>query len=791
MQNVRAMLLDCESGKFVAEGGTKSDVLAKIRDLVGLTFEQFQRTMMLAQGKFDQFLAAAESERAEILQQATGTQIYERIGRRIFERRREAEEALKTLETKIGEIRIFPDDALAAKKAEKAAAAEKAAKIAKSLDAAQKKFAMVSKAREDFAAAENALRRREKGYAVALADVERTEKAANDAAGRFAAADALLREQRPRIKDAIALKEKIALAQKDVAAKCALLENIRASEKAERTAEADGVARMERGKIILATISCALDRRELIRPKDAKAAREPSVKLAADFVRLSAENETYEKKAVELQAEAESQAAQCEAAEGLWKARRPALENSLANARRALELSIAYASLDDWRKRLADGQPCPLCGSRHHPFAENLGVPEKSECERAVADAADALAECDASRDGARHRRDAARAALDNFAKAGADARRKFADATRRLCEARSAVAASVSAGAEAIAKTRERIAKLSAEGADADEELDVFAAVVARLKGEYDALEVGATPEKALAKLQDSFDAATAKLAGAKAAAAVATANLASAKKELESAAKLKAKCDAALNVAVSECQDCEALSAEIARLKDEKTALDALKGAIDAELRHDADARSRMDEYHRMLADAKGEALRWTNLDKWLGGSRGEQFKRFAHGMTLRRLISFANPHLAQMTAGRYQMEWNPESSHGCAKLLPSLIDNDQGGVKRPVSNLSGGERFQVSLALALGLSEMSSARLDVDSLFLDEGFGTLDGNTLEAALDTLCAVQQDGKLIGVISHVAGVADRLTTQIRVVKAGNGRSTLSGPGVRESAVSG
>ena len=159
------------------------------------------------------------------------------------------------------------------------------------------------------------------------------------------------------------------------------------------------------------------------------------------------------------------------------------------------------------------------------------------------------------------------------------------------------------------------------------------------------------------------------------------------------------------------------------------------------------------------------------------------GEKFKRYAQGITLRQLLVSANPHLAAMTQGRYEMVWNPEAKDA-DKLLPSIVDKDQGGVTRPVTNLSGGERFQVSLALALGLSEMSSDKLSVDSLFLDEGFGTLDGKTLEAALDTLCRIQQNGKLIGIISHVAEVGERITTQIEVRKIGGGLSVLSGAGV-------
>lgn len=784
LQSVRVLLFDCESEKFIT-AGSKAETLERIKSLVGLTFDQFQRTTMLAQGKFDQFLAASESERAEILQQAAGTQIYEKIGRKIFERRRIAEGERDILQTKISEVRIFSSEELAAKNSEKASVVAKAREISKALDAALKMQAMIRKAQDDLAAAEKALARREKELAAADANAAKAYSSAADAKEKTAAAETSLAEAMPRLREAIVLKEKIALAKKDVAATDALLKSLRGSEAAERASESDGCAKMAATNAILATVAAALDSREFVRPADSRTARAPEVKLAAAFVKLSGENDARQKKTLELQEASEKLAEQCVAAEAAWKEKRPLLETNFENARRSLELSIAYASLDDWRTRLTDGKPCPLCGSLHHPFAENADLPQKSECERAVAAANEEIVACDAMRDAARERRDAARAAFDAHVKSVAKAQAEFSDISRRLGEARSAAQASIAAVGEALAKTRERIARLSGECSAASTELDSFTKNFEAVKERYRALGVGASPDKTLAHLQDALEGAKARLAAAMSSQAAASASLVSAKTERERAAKLAQASRELLDAAISSCPEAERLPGEIARLKSEKASADAMTGALDAELRHDAAERVRLADYRRQLAEAAEKAQRWANLDKWLGGSRGEQFKRFAHGITLRRLLSFANPHLVGMTAGRYRMEWTAEAANGCAKLLPSLIDNDQGGVKRPVSNLSGGERFQVSLALALGLSEMSSSNLEVDSLFLDEGFGTLDDNTLEAALDTLCAVQQDGRLIGVISHVAGVAERLATQIRVVKTGNGRSAISGPGVR------
>src|SRR5690554_8020752 len=138
---------------------------------------------------------------------------------------------------------------------------------------------------------------------------------------------------------------------------------------------------------------------------------------------------------------------------------------------------------------------------------------------------------------------------------------------------------------------------------------------------------------------------------------------------------------------------------------------------------------------------------------------------------------MVGHANRQLQKMT-DRYLLVRDAEQP-----LELNVIDNYQAGEQRSTRNLSGGESFIVSLALALGLSQMSSNNVRVDSLFLDEGFGTLDEEALDTALDTLSGLQQDGKLIGIISHVHALKERISTQIVVQPRSGGRSRISGPG--------
>ncbi|MHB8879997.1 MAG: AAA family ATPase [Thermodesulfovibrionales bacterium] len=175
------------------------------------------------------------------------------------------------------------------------------------------------------------------------------------------------------------------------------------------------------------------------------------------------------------------------------------------------------------------------------------------------------------------------------------------------------------------------------------------------------------------------------------------------------------------------------------------------------------------------------KKECRRWENLHELIGSADGKKYRNFAQGLTFEMMINHANRQLQKMT-DRYLLIKNDAQP-----LELNVIDNYQAGEIRSTKNLSGGESFIVSLSLALGLSHMASRNVQVDSLFLDEGFGTLDEDALETALETLAGLQQDGKLIGVISHVPALKERISTQIQVFTQAGGRSAITGPGCRSS----
>ncbi len=160
------------------------------------------------------------------------------------------------------------------------------------------------------------------------------------------------------------------------------------------------------------------------------------------------------------------------------------------------------------------------------------------------------------------------------------------------------------------------------------------------------------------------------------------------------------------------------------------------------------------------------------WSKLNDLLGSANGNKFKTIAQGYTLDVLLSYANKHLEDLTQ-RYSLEKIPDT------LALQVVDNDMLGEVRSVHSLSGGESFLISLALALGLSSLSSNRMKIESLFIDEGFGALDIDTLSVAMDALDNLQTQGRKIGVISHVEEMKERITTQIQVIKSANGRSSV------------
>jgi len=200
---------------------------------------------------------------------------------------------------------------------------------------------------------------------------------------------------------------------------------------------------------------------------------------------------------------------------------------------------------------------------------------------------------------------------------------------------------------------------------------------------------------------------------------------------------------------------------------------------GGIRQKLKDNDNLRIKQQDRVKAIDAQKIECSRWNVLHELIGSVDGKKYRNFAQGLTFEMMIGHANRQLMKMT-DRYLL-----SRDESQPLELNVVDNYQAGHVRSTKNLSGGESFIVSLCLALGLSQMSSKNVRVDSLFLDEGFGTLDDEALDTALETLAGLQHEGKLIGMISHVPALKERISTQIRVAPQTGGRSVISGAGCR------
>ncbi|MBB5021371.1 AAA family ATPase [Desulfurispira natronophila] len=221
------------------------------------------------------------------------------------------------------------------------------------------------------------------------------------------------------------------------------------------------------------------------------------------------------------------------------------------------------------------------------------------------------------------------------------------------------------------------------------------------------------------------------------------------------------------------------EELQAKLNQVQEKQKELQLDIGKIKQKINDNNYTKERQAQRIQLIEAKKLVYDRWSMLHDLIGSADGKKFRNFAQGLTFEMMIGHANRQLERMS-DRYLLVRDLTEP-----LELNVIDNYQAGEVRSTKNLSGGESFIVSLSLALGLSSMASQNVRVDSLFLDEGFGTLDEDALETALETLGSLQHDGKIIGVISHVATLKERIGTQIQVTPQTGGRSSISGPGCR------
>ena len=212
-----------------------------------------------------------------------------------------------------------------------------------------------------------------------------------------------------------------------------------------------------------------------------------------------------------------------------------------------------------------------------------------------------------------------------------------------------------------------------------------------------------------------------------------------------------------------IAEDETVESLNSSIKDLNDQITPLGKEFGAIDQQLKDDDALKKEVAELKKEFEQKKAVFERWSKLDKLIGDSKGDRFRLIAQSYILANLVKAANVHMRTLT-DRYTLHAVPGQ-----ELIILVEDAYQGGVKRSASTISGGESFLVSLALALALSEIGQS-LKVETLFIDEGFGTLSGEPLLHAINTLESLHtNNNRQVCAISHREEVKEKIPVQIQV----------------------
>jgi len=216
----------------------------------------------------------------------------------------------------------------------------------------------------------------------------------------------------------------------------------------------------------------------------------------------------------------------------------------------------------------------------------------------------------------------------------------------------------------------------------------------------------------------------------------------------------------------------DAEQLASALADLQNQFNLSEQQCAELRAEQAEDQRRKNANQALAQQVADAYAEYQRWARLNALIGSATGDTFRKIAQAYNLDLLVHHANVQLRQLVK-RYRLK------RGGSMLGLLVMDTEMGDELRSVHSLSGGETFLVSLALALGLASMASSTLKIESLFIDEGFGSLDPESLQLAMDALDGLQAQGRKVAVISHVQEMHERIPVQIEVQRQGNGLSTL------------
>ncbi|MDY5931602.1 MAG: AAA family ATPase [Candidatus Ornithospirochaeta sp.] len=837
LQGIEAHVYD-EDGK--ALNRTFNDWKNAMPEISGLTYEQFQRSVVLAQGAFASFLNSGPNEKAELLEKITGTEIYSKLSIAVYERFRKEQDKLSAIDRDLSGIVLLKDEEIAKEHGRIAALESESL----TLDCTVSEIESVEKHLQDRKSLDNLGRRlselseREKAAYEEFRKAERSKDGAKEAE----------QSAEPMLKKAEELDHGIALslarraeaeARKDsvnAAMEYALSKreesNRKLNEKKEELGKAIRYISIHEGDESIAgslsAISIYMNEEEGI-SSGLAALRDKEREQERSLMELEGNARTIDESVRKLEENAgciaDSLKEEESRIEGILSGSTPEKIRQELEALRKEEMDrIAIASLEDRRLSLRDGECCPLCGSKDHPYLRINGFgilnsEARSRIERKIDETKDLLSLLEAEN-----------ARLSELQARKTDAERSIAESRSRLCLMKERISSTMNALEETRARIREteerrkengsRIAaELSRHNASSTEELEIRLAALAKAKALRDSLSLETEALRSSIIAADSeIDERKRELEAVSASVAELDAGIArerdgrrlvfdgsvdDERRRLrlirESAERDYQAANDALNEArfeisgikgsMSQIEErlssfeygrsrflsCQDLSAEKEALTERRRTVLQEIGAIKSRL--DIDRRNRAAAEERIKArDAQIEVLGdWSSLNDLIGSYDGKKFKQYAQRYTFRHLIKAANARLRRFS-DRYMLC----PSENPADLDFYVIDNEDNLSRRPAKGLSGGESFIVSLALALALSSFSAGSSEIGSFFLDEGFGTLDSEHLDRAISALSSLREEGKTIGIISHV----EELKVAIPVVLSVGRDGRISGPGV-------
>lgn len=810
--------------------GTKKELLIQLVELVGLTYEQFTRTVLLAQNDFATFLKSKGAAKAELLEKLTGTGVYSRISQEVYARNKAAQEEVTLIQNRMNVIELMPEEELLALQKEKELSTEKRAagikllaeqneqlnvvrslKIQEELCKKKQQEEQEEQAREKVL--QGALASQEEGLVHFKAQWEAIQPDLKKARqldvqiqsqqSSYIQSQQILQAANRQVAEQ---EQKMRVAAEQLQVSYSSLNRLLSHvgiEEALQLEQVEEILRQEENKLAAAT-STNEERLLRLNSFGYPLLAEEQVKLQKELTRqqnIRQLTETQTKAKTEIE-RLEKEVANCLKQLTEQETALKVTQRLYENARMAVGKDVKAL-----RRQLQEGEACPVCGSTAHPYHQEQEVVDtlfrsiEQEYNVASTNYQQMNNRSIALQRDLAHQKTVDGQIAEQLAalyKAGIEAgneeqiQHRLAELAIRILEYRN-LYAEWQRGDEETKKIRTHcealrenvsLCRLAMQKvSSAKEQLVILQnAASAELK-RFEVIE------KALNVLRQERSQLLKGKSADEAEAAVAKRekelNLAleKARKEVEAVHNRLSGLQGEMKqiaLAIGELQEQykkiespELLPEIIKKQQEENLNIERALSTMEARLLQQAKNKLTVEQIAKELAEKQTVAERWAKLNKLIGSADGAKFKVIAQSYTLNLLLLHANQHLSYLSK-RYKLQQVPDT------LALQVIDCDMCDEIRTVYSLSGGESFLISLALALGLSSLSSNNLKVESLFIDEGFGSLDAESLRTAMEALEQLQMQGRKIGVISHVQEMSERISVQVQVHKKVNGKSVLT-----------